>query len=601
MSNLESKRQHLKEQNQIGLKRFGNRAYINKDVMLLRDFIAQEISKFTYTLEKKGYKVDSKDVDTMTQFVFKPKDEQEEEERLANDLWEDNTSLALLPIDTVIDKTSRFAYQYNWRSNISSKYFLLDTYGLNSRKDIENNRQGRPILVDRKVQSVTKVREEIIRPKLTIKRYYYKGKQITQGKAYEKIKLLKNDIEEVVYKVNKKLKRIYINIKTDERVYKKDAFKDIYKLRKGVKIIKSKYLGKKEIKKIVTRSYKQISFKYRKVNYFAQTYKNYLPYFLFMRLAKKVIPANRRKRVKEHIEERIKFYISTYVDKNGNAKYIPSKIRNGRDIIANSDMIGNVVMPQLVKSDIIKSLIKDDNRVRLKQGTDSSYRDIPVSFLFFVGQKNLLREKKYRQSIKDEDIIDVQSEEDTGKMKDTSSLDINENKDYLVDIRSNDKEKIRVENKELKKLEEDLEIEQEIKKYFSRRRIKEITTKNISDIIGIITNSINIYQERMKYLKGKELRFNEKMLNAFMDIKYDLDEINNITTKKEQDKQLKQFNIDLQNRYKKTLEKLELKEKQYIQPIEDRELLGDKVNLLKQYYNKIVNEINNPNPIEIRS
>lgn len=628
MSNLDQKRVYLREQNQIGLVRINNRAYIQKDVVLLRDYIAEEIAKIEYRFKGSKYKVEPVNIDKITEFVFKPKNKLVEKEREMNELWEQNTSLALLPPDTVIDKSSKFAYQYNFKSRISNKYFLLDSYGIDVDKDVEDNRNARPIPY-RKGQSVYSVKT--IRNKVRVIRYYYKGKQITKESAYERVRLLKDNVEEIIYVYRNKLRRVFINRDTDRRILKKNAYKDTIRLKRGVKRIKSYVLGKKV--SIRVRKTKIESIKYKKVNYFAQTYKNYLPYFLFLRLVKKEVKADRKRGIKKHIEETIKFYISTYIDKNGNAKYISSLMKNGHDIIANSDMVGNVVMPQLVKSNIIQNLIKDDNRIRLKDNTDSGYIDKPIAFLFFVGQENFLRDKKYRQSRRDIFRYDVKDDTDTGKMKDRSSLDINENKDYLVDIKKGEElkqeqKKITVESvlsnneeyinivKRISKLKEQLGSEKQILIYLKKRNIKRLTINNLRKVISSLNNSIKAVNIRIEYAvdnRAREDFIKEKMF--YENLKNDIEYIDNEPTKREQIKLIDEFNNketivnNLEQKINRLLTKktdIERKEKQKIELAEDSKIdniddsINGKVNLLKRYYNKVVNEINKDNPIEIR-
>ena len=206
-------------------------------------------------------------------------------------------------------------------------------------------------------------------------------------------------------------------------------------------------------------------------------------------------------------------------------------MNNGHDIIANSDMVGNVVMPQLVKSNIIQNLVKDDNRIRLKTNTDSAYIDQPIAFLFFVGQQNFLKKKKYRQSRQDIFRYDVIDDTDTGKMKDRSSLDINENKDYLVDIKDGEElkreqKKISVESilnnneeyinivKRISKLKEQLTAEKEILLYLRKRNIKRLTINNLRKVISSLNNSIKATNIRIEYSVDNRARENlrkEKM------------------------------------------------------------------------------------------
>ena len=629
MSNLDQKRAYLREQNQKGLVRINNRAYIQKDIVLLRDYIAEEIAKIEYKFKGSKYRVEPINIDKITEFVFKPKNKLVEKERELNELWEENTSLALLPPDTVIDKSSKFAYQYNYKSKISNKYFLLDSYGIDVDKDVEDNRNARPIPY-RKGQSVYSVKT--IRNKVRVIRYYYKGRQITKEQAYQRVRLLKENVEEIIYVYRNKLRRVFINTDTDKRILKKNAYKDTIRLKRGVKRIQSYVLGKKV--SIRVRKTKIESIKYKKVNFFAETYKNYLPYFLFLRLVKKEVKADRKRGIKKHIEEVIKFYISTYIDKNGNAKYISSLMKNGHDIIANSDMVGNVVMPQLVKSNIIQNLVKDDNRIRLKTNTDSAYIDQPIAFLFFVGQQNFLKKKKYRQSRQDIFRYDVKDDTDTGKMKDRSSLDINENKDYLVDIKDGEElkreqKKISVESilnnneeyinivKRISKLKEQLTAEKEILLYLRKRNIKRLTINNLRKVISSLNNSIKATNIRIEYSvdnRAREDLIKEKMF--YENLKNDIEYIDNETTKREQIKLIDEFNNKeiIVNNLEKKISKLNLKrldierrEKKKIQLEEDSKIdniddnINGKVNLLKRYYNKIVNEINMDNPIEIKS
>lgn len=628
MSNLDQKRAYLREQNQKGLVRINNRAYIQKDVMLLRDYIAEEIAKIEYKFKGSKYRVEPINIDKITEFVFKPKNKLVEKERELNELWEENTSLALLPPDTVIDKSSKFAYQYNYKSKISNKYFLLDSYGIDVDKDVEDNKKARPKEY-RSGQSVYAVKT--IRNKVRVIRYYYKGKQITKEQAYERVRLLKENVEEIIYVYRNKLRRVFINTDTDKRILKKNAYKDTIRLKRGVKRIKSYVLGKKV--SIRVRKTKIENIKYKKVNFFAETYKNYLPYFLFLRLVKKEVKADRKRGIKKHIEEVIKFYISTYIDKNGNAKYISSLMKNGHDIIANSDMVGNVVMPQLVKSNIIQNLVKDDNRIRLKTNTDSAYIDQPIAFLFFVGQQNFLKKKKYRQSRQDIFRYDVKDDIDTGKMKDRSSLDINENKDYLVDIKDGEElkkeqKKISVESilnnneeyinivKRISKLKEQLTAEKEILLYLRKRNIKRLTINNLRKVISSLNNSIKATNIRIEYSvdnRAREDIIKEKMF--YENLKNDIEYIDSEPTKREQIKLLDEFNNkeNIVNSLEKKISKLNLKrldierrEKKKIQLEEDSKIdniddnINGKVNLLKRYYNRIVNEINMDNPIEIR-
>ena len=298
MSNLDQKRAYLREQNQKGLVRINNRAYIQKDIVLLRDYIAEEIAKIEYKFKGSKYRVEPINIDKITEFVFKPKNKLVEKERELNELWEENTSLALLPPDTVIDKSSKFAYQYNYKSKISNKYFLLDSYGIDVDKDVEDNRNARPIPY-RKGQSVYSVKT--IRNKVRVIRYYYKGRQITKEQAYQRVRLLKENVEEIIYVYRNKLRRVFINTDTDKRILKKNAYKDTIRLKRGVKRIQSYVLGKKV--SIRVRKTKIESIKYKKVNFFAETYKNYLPYFLFLRLVKKEVKADRKRGIKKHIEE----------------------------------------------------------------------------------------------------------------------------------------------------------------------------------------------------------------------------------------------------------------------------------------------------------
>lgn len=628
MSNLDQKRAYLREQNQKGLVRINNRAYIQKDIVLLRDYIAEEIAKIEYKFKGSKYRVEPINIDKITEFVFKPKNKLIEKERELNELWEENTSLALLPPDIVIDKSSKFAYQYNYKSKISNKYFLLDSYGINVNKDVEDNKKARPKEY-RTGQSVYAVKT--IRNKVRVIRYYYKGKQITKEQAYQRVRLLKENVEEIIYVYRNKLRRVFINTDTDKRILKKNAYKDTIRLKRGVKRIQSYVLGKKV--SIRVRKTKIENIKYKKVNFFAQTYKNYLPYFLFLRLVKKEVKADRKRGIKKHIEEVIKFYISTYIDKNGNAKYISSLMKNGHDIIANSDMVGNVVMPQLVKSNIIQNLVKDDNRIRLKTNTDSAYIDQPIAFLFFVGQQNFLKKKKYRQSRQDIFRYDVKDDIDTGKMKDRSSLDINENKDYLVDIKDGEElkkeqKKISIESilnnneeyinivKRIYKLKEQLTLEKEILLYLRRRNIKRLTINNLRKVISSLNNSIKATNIRIEYSvdnRAREDLIKEKMF--YENLKNDIEYIDNEPTKREQIKLIDEFNNKeiIVNSLEKKISKLNLKrldierrEKKKIQLEEDSKIdniddnINGKVNLLKRYYNRIVNEINKDNPIEIR-
>jgi hypothetical protein len=630
MSDLDQKRQYLIQQNQKQLVRYKNRAYIQNNVVLLRDYIAQRIKEFEYFYKKQGYKVEPSNIDTITGFLFKPKNEQEEIDRENNELWDKNTSLALLPADTVIDKSSKFAYQYNYRYGISSKYFLLKTKGINSREDIEDNSYGQPTRIT-SVKVKRSIVQNLVYPKVEIIRYYYKGRQITKESAFETVIMLKNNIEQVTYKVNNTYRTIYINTKTDERVYKKNAFKKVIRLKKGVRAVKSYVRGKKQVIEITKRKSTVRETKYTKVNYFAQTYKNYLPYFLFVRLVKKEV----KKRRKTIIEDRIKFYISTYVDINGNVKYIPSKIRNGRDIIANSDMIGNVVMPQILEDRSIRDMFKKDGRIREKQETDSAYIDTPVLFLFFVGQQNLSRPKRYRPALKDMDIIDVKNETDTGKMKDTSSLDINENKDYLTDIKTGqelkaqqqkvDIENILQQNEEYNRVErliertkEDLEDEKVLLEFLKKHRISKLDSKNISKVIDLVIADYNLQAERKQYIRTKDgQEKNARQLKVYGQLKVDLEDIDDIISKSRQNKLLQEFNEDRQETKQNLLERLEnlkyrkrniiSKEKEKVKQEESKKIdtiqeleYGQKVNLLKRYYNKIVNEINTNNPTEIR-
>lgn len=627
MSNLDQKRATLEEYNNIGYIRYKNRAYIHKNLMLLRDYIAEQLQSYVAFFKNKGYRIDKKSVDTITDFIFKAKNPQEQEEREMNDLWETNTGLALLPPDTVIDTSSKFAFNYNWKSNLSSKYLMLKTYGINSKKDIENNSYGRPVEI-RETKTKTSVKEEKVRPKVFIDRYYYKGKQITKDSAFDRVVVLKKNIEEIVYKVGKKYRTIYINVKTDERVYKKNAFKVVLRLKKGVKKIRGAYLSKKEITYIKTKTTKIEKIEYVKVNYFAQTYRNYLPYYLFLRLAKQEI-TDKKGRTK--IVDKIKFYISTYVTKEGNIKYIPSTIKNGHDIIANSDMIGNVVMPQILESKSMTDLIRADGRLREKPNTDTGFFDTPVLLLFYVGQKNLSAKKRYRRTIRDDvDVIDVYSEADTGKMRDSSSLNINRNADYLADIKEVEPKKNNKEQDELNKteieyntiqrqierLEKQIRKEQIIKNYFAERNIKKITDRNIDKVITMLNNSINKANERLKWTndndKIKKIRLE---IQTYTDYRDELEVIEGYYDKKLYDNAIKEFNNDrltLEDKLRDNIKKLEEKQKvtkkqldkqqQILRPIEETvntDVIGDgelvrvqKVNLLRRYYNKIVNEIN---------
>lgn len=623
MSSLNQKRIILDEFNKIGYIRYKNRAYVHKDLMLLKDYILEQLKSYIAFFKNKGYKIDKKSVDNITDFIFTAKTPQEQEERENNDLWETNTGLALLPPDTVIDTSSKFAFSYNWHSNLSSKYMLLKTYGINSKKDIENNSYGRPVEI-RQTKTKTSVKEEIKRPKIYIDRYYYKGKQITKDSAYERILTLKKNIEEVVYKVGRKYRIIYINVKTDERVYKKNAFKVVLRLKKGVKKIKGAYLSKKEITYIKTKTTTIENIDYIKVNYFAQTYRNYLPYYLFLRLAKQEDSKTGK------IVEKVKFYISTYVSKEGNIKYIPSTIKNGHDITANSDMIGNVVMPQILESKSMTDFIRADGRLREKPNTDTGFFDTPVLLLFYVGQKNLSSRKRYRRTIRDDiDTIDVYSEADTGKMRDSSSLNINRNADYLVDIKDIDNKRTEKKNDEITKLEieknktekqiENLEIkidkENEIKKYFNDRNIKKITDKNIDRVINELNDSINTLNKQLEFVTdNKRIDKIKFRIETYTDFRDELETIEGYYDKKLYDNAIKEFNNDrltMINKLENDIEKLVDREKEIkrkleknvtIKPIDeiiDTDTIGDgelvrvhKVNLLKHYYNKIVNEIN---------
>lgn len=627
MSNLDQKRATLEEYNNIGYIRYKNRAYVHKNLMLLRDYIAEQLQSYVAFFKNKGYRIDKKSVDTITDFIFRAKNPQEQEEREMNDLWETNTGLALLPPDTVIDTSSKFAFNYNWKSNLSSKYLMLKTYGINSKKDIENNSYGRPVEI-RETKTKTSVKEEKVRPKVFIDRYYYKGKQITKDSAFDRVLVLKKNIEEIVYKVGKKYRTIYINVKTDERVYKKNAFKVVLKLKKGVKKIRGAYLSKKEITYIKTKTTKIEKIEYVKVNYFAQTYRNYLPYYLFLRLAKQEV-TDKKGRTK--IVDKIKFYISTYVTKEGNIKYIPSTIKNGHDIIANSDMIGNVVMPQILESKSMTDLIRADGRLREKPNTDTGFFDTPVLLLFFVGQKNLSARKRYRRTIKDDiDTIDVYSEADTGKMRDSSSLNINRNADYLVDVKDidtkkSDKEQDEINKteieynkieKQIEKLQKQIKQETIIKYYLVERKIKRITDSNIDKVINELNSSINKLNKQIKFVTNNEIK--ESLLlkiETYTNFRDDLETIETYYDKKLYDNAIKEFNNDrltmiekLQNDIKKLEDRKKViskqldKQKQQFRPIEETintDVIGDgelvrvqKVNLLRRYYNKIVNEIN---------
>ena len=620
---LDHKRAILKEYNNIGYIRYKNRAYIHKDLMLLKDYILEQLQSYIVFFKNKGYKIDKKSVDKITDFIFTAKTPQEQEERENNDLWETNTGLALLPPDTVIDTSSKYAFNYNWHSHLSSKYMLLKTYGINSKKDIENNSYGRPVEI-RQTKTKTSVKEETKRPKIYIDRYYYKGKQITKDNAYERVLTLKKNIEEVVYKVGRKYRTIYINVKTDERVYKKNAFKVVLRLKKGVKKIKGAYLSKKEITYIKTKTTTIENIDYIKVNYFAQTYRNYLPYYLFLRLAKQEDSKTGK------IVEKVKFYISTYVSKEGNIKYIPSTIRNGHDIIANSDMIGNVVMPQILESKSMTDLIRADGRLREKPNTDTGFFDTPVLLLFYVGQKNLSSRKRYRRTIRDDiDTIDVYSEADTGKMRDSSSLNINRNADYLVDIRDMDNKRIEKKNDEITKLEieynktdneieklkDKIEQEKIIQEYFKGRNIKKITDRNIDKVINMLNSSINSAKERLKWaINNKEINNIKLEIKTYSNYRDELEVFESYYDKKLYDSAIKEFNNDrltMINKLENDIEKLVDRKKEIkrkldknatIKPIDEivnTDTVGDgelvrvhKVNLLKHYYNKIVNEIN---------
>ncbi|MBR2240853.1 MAG: hypothetical protein IJ890_05690 [Clostridia bacterium] len=627
MSNLDQKRQILEEYNNIGFIRYKNRAYVHKNLMLLRDYIANTLKSYVAFFKNKGYKIDKKSVDTITDFIFKAKNPQEQEEREMNILWETNTGLALLPPDTVIDTSSKFAFNYNWKSNLSSKYLLLKTYGINSKKDIENNSYGRPVEI-RETKTKTSVREEKVRPKVYIDRYYYKGKQIKKENAFERVLVLKKNIEEIVYKVGRTYRTIYVNVKTDERVYKKNAFKVALKLKKGVKKIRGAYLSKKEVTYIKTKTTTIDKIEYVKVNYFAQTYRNYLPYYLFLRLAKQEDKDTGK------IVDKIKFYISTYVSKEGNIKYIPSTIKNGHDIIANSDMIGNVVMPQILESKSMTDLIRADGRLREKPNTDTGFFDTPVLMLFYVGQKNLSAKKRYRRTIRDDvDVIDVYSEADTGKMRDSSSLNINRNADYLVDIKDvelkkSSKEqdeinKIEIEyntiQRQIERLEKQIKKEQIIKNYFAERKIKKVTDRNIDKIITELNDSINKLNKQKRFITDNEIKENLLLrLETFINYRDDLETIEGYYDKKLYDNAIKEFNNDrltledtLRNNIKKLQDKQKAikkqldKQQQTLRPIDetvDTDMIGDgelvrvhKVNLLRRYYNKIVNEINSNN------
>ena len=627
MSNLDQKRQTLEEYNNIGFIRYKNRAYVHKNLMLLRDYIADTLKSYIAFFKNKGYKIDKKSVDTITDFIFKAKNPQEQEEREMNDLWETNTGLALLPPDTVIDTSSKFAFNYNWKSNLSSKYLLLKTYGINSKKDIENNSYGRPVEI-RETKTKTSVREEKVRPKVFIDRYYYKGKQIKKENAFARVLVLKKNIEEIVYKVGRTYRTIYINVKTDERVYKKNAFKVALKLKKGVKKIRGAYLSKKEVTYIKTKTTTIDKIEYVKVNYFAQTYRNYLPYYLFLRLAKQEDKETGK------IVDKIKFYISTYVSKEGNIKYIPSTIKNGHDIIANSDMIGNVVMPQILESKSMTDLIRADGRLREKPNTDTGFFDTPVLMLFYVGQKNLSAKKRYRRTIRDDvDVIDVYSEADTGKMRDSSSLNINRNADYLADIKDVEPKKSNKEQDELNKteieyntiqrqierLEKQIRKEQIIKNYFAERKIKKVTDRNIDKIIAELNDSINKLNKQKRFITDNEIKENLLLrLETFTNYRDDLETIESYYDKKLYDNAIKEFNNDrlaLEDKLRDNIKKLEEKQKvikkqldkqqQILRPIDetvDTDMIGDgelvrvhKVNLLRRYYNKIVNEINSNN------
>ena len=627
MSNLDQKRQTLQEYNNIGFIRYKNRAYVHKNLMLLRDYIADTLKSYVAFFKNKGYKIDKKSVDTITDFIFKAKNPQEQEEREMNDLWETNTGLALLPPDTVIDTSSKFAFNYNWKSNLSSKYLLLKTYGINSKKDIENNSYGRPVEI-RETKTKTSVREEKVRPKVYIDRYYYKGKQIKKEDAFDRVLVLKKNIEEIVYKVGRTYRTIYINVKTDERVYKKNAFKVALKLKRGVKKIRGAYLSKKEVTYIKTKTTTIDKIEYVKVNYFAQTYRNYLPYYLFLRLAKQEDKETGK------IVDKIKFYISTYVSKEGNIKYIPSTIKNGHDIIANSDMIGNVVMPQILESKSMTDLIRADGRLREKPNTDTGFFDTPVLMLFYVGQKNLSAKKRYRRTIRDDvDVIDVYSEADTGKMRDSSSLNINRNADYLADIKDVEQKKSSKEQDELNKieieyntiqrqierLEKQIKKEQIIKNYFAERKIKKITDRNIDKIITELNDSINKLNKQKRFITDNEIKENLLLrLETFTNYRDDLETIESYYDKKLYDNAIKEFNNDrltLEDKLRDNIKKLQEKQKvtkkqldkqqQILRPIDetvDTDMIGDgelvrvhKVNLLRRYYNKIVNEINSNN------
>lgn len=639
---LDQKRQYLQEQQSKKLVRYKNRAYIQSNLMLLKDYIAEKIKSFEFIYRNKGYKVKKQNIDTITDFIFKAKNKQQERDRELNDLWEQSSSLAVVPQDTVIDTSSKFAYQYNYRYGISSKYFLLKTSGINSKEDIEDNRLLEP---QRLISVKTKrhIEQKLVYPKIEIIRYYYKGKQIKKENAFEKVITLKKNVEEVTYRENKKLKTIYIDTKTDKRVFKKNAFKIVIRLKKGVKVVKSKVRGKKQVYQITKKKSIVREVKYTKVNYFAQTYKNYLPYFLFVRIAKKEVMT---KTGATYLEDRVKFYISTYIDKNGNVKYIPSKIKNGRDITANSDMVGNVIMPQLIESRTMQELFLNDGRIREKSTTDTAFIDKPVMLLFFVGQKNLSRPKKYRQSIKDEEIIDIQNENDTGKMRDTSSLDINENKDYLVDIKtqqqlkqiekkeninlilSNNEDLIKLNNR-IELLNNELDKEKYKLKYLKEKRIKTLLLKDLNKVISLLDNSINQKNKQIEYINDNNRREEIiKEVKYLEDLRYEIQEINRENRLRFQNRYLEKFNNDRLNKLNYITEKIDkLEEKRNniirreenklqqeenkkvdtIKDTEEADIIDDgdlkrvqKVNLLKRYYNKIVNEINTDNPLEIK-
>ena len=293
-------------------------------------------------------------------------------------------------------------------------------------------------------------------------------------------------------------------------------------------------------------------------------------------------------------------------------------------------MIGNVVMPQILESKSMTDLIRADGRLREKPNTDTGFFDTPVLLLFYVGQKNLSSRKRYRRTIRDDiDTIDVYSEADTGKMRDSSSLNINRNADYLVDIRDIDNKRTEKKNDETTKLEieknktekqiENLEIkidkENEIKKYFKDRNIKKITDKNIDKVINELNDSINTLNKQLEFVTdNKRIDKIKFRIETYTDFRDELETIEGYYDKKLYDNAIKEFNNDrltMINKLENDIEKLVDREKEIkrkldknvtIKPIDeivDTDTIGDgelvrvhKVNLLKHYYNKIVNEIN---------